>query len=150
MQIITKLKSFNELNVHELYAILKLRSEVFVVEQNCVYLDIDEKDTKSYHLMQYDENQLIGYTRILPLGVSYEKSCSIGRVVNRIDYRGKGLGKILMLKSIEHCKDLFPRVSIKIGAQSYLIPFYQSLGFTPESENDYDEDGIPHRIMVLG
>jgi ElaA protein len=148
MNLVTKLKPFDELSVHELYGILKLRNQVFCVEQNCVYNDLDDKDQKSLHLMQYIDNKLVAYSRLLPEGVSYKGYASIGRVVNMPEYRGTGLGKRLMQMSIDKCMDQFPDSPIMIGAQSYLIEFYSSFGFVPEPD-DYDEDGIPHRIMVL-
>src|SRR6478672_11113950 len=113
------LKKFDDLGVQELYAILRLRSEVFVVEQNCVFQDMDNKDQSSWHLMGWENNVLIAYTRIVPPGIAYE-FCSIGRVITSQAARGSGIGKLLMEKSIEEAKQLFGDVPIKIGAQLYL------------------------------
>jgi ElaA protein len=139
-------KKFDELNVQELYAILRLRSEVFVVEQNCVFLDMDNKDQSSYHLMGWKNNMLVAYTRLIPSGVAYEFS-SIGRVITAPAARGNGSGKLLMEKSIEEAQRLFGNVPIKIGAQLYLKEFYNSFGFK-QSSDIYIEDGIDHIEMI--
>jgi ElaA protein len=139
---------FAELTPQELYEILSLRQEVFVVEQNCPYLDTDGKDQESFHLMcRNDAGQLVAYTRLLPKGLSYPNYPSIGRVANAPSVRGQGVGKILMEKSIALCLHLFGNEPIKIGAQSYLLAFYSSLGFVSTGE-EYLEDGIPHTKMV--
>lgn len=142
------IKHFNELTTHELYALLRLRSEVFVVEQNCPYLDPDNKDQQSHHLLYYVGEQLAAYTRLLPAGLSFDE-VSIGRVITSPAYRGTGLGKKLIEASIEGCYKLFGRQPIRIGAQLYLLKFYQSFGFV-EQGDVYDEDGIPHVEMVKG
>ncbi len=141
------LKKFEELTPFELYAILQLRNAIFVVEQNCVYQDLDNKDLKSYHLMGYEKNLLVAYTRILPAGISYVES-SIGRVVVLQAARKNGTGKKLMQKSIENLFSLFGKMPIKIGAQLYLQKFYESLGFQ-QTSNVYLEDGIEHIEMLL-
>lgn len=142
------LKPFNQLTPHELYFIMQLRSEVFVVEQNCIYQDADNKDLKSYHLMGFsDAGQLMAYTRLLPAGVSYREP-SIGRVITHADVRKQGAGKELMQQSIKACYQLFGRQSIKIGAQLYLKRFYESFGFD-QTGPVYLEDGIEHIEMVL-
>jgi ElaA protein len=140
------LKPFDSLTVNELYAILRLRSEVFVVEQNCVFQDMDNKDQQCHHLMGWKDNLLAAYTRLVPPGVSYEYP-SIGRVVTSPLARGGGLGKTLMEKSIEELTNLYGSGIIKIGAQLYLKKFYQSLGFK-QIGDIYDEDGIDHIHMV--
>ena len=140
------LKKFDDLTVQELYAILRLRSEVFVVEQNCVFQDMDNKDQYSYHLMGWENNELVAYTRLVPPGVAYEFS-SIGRVITSPAARGGGVGKLLMEKSIEEAQRLFGNLPIKIGAQLYLKEFYNSFGFKQSSET-YDEDGIDHIEMI--
>ncbi len=142
------IKHFTELTTPELYEILRLRSEVFVVEQNCPYLDMDNKDQKSFHLLYYTDGELSAYTRLLPAGLSFNE-VSIGRVVSSPVHRGKGLGKQLMEASIQACEELFGKSPIRIGAQHYLLKFYQSLGFKEEGAL-YDEDGIPHIEMVKG
>lgn len=141
------IKPFYELTLDELYAILKLRSEVFVVEQNCVFLDQDDKDQKCYHLLLYVDGKLGGYSRLVPPGLSYSEM-AIGRVITASFVRGKGLGRILMEKSIEYCHQYFGEGPIRLGAQTYALDFYKSLGFEVAGE-EYDEDGIPHVEMVL-
>lgn len=145
MQINWLLKKFEELTPHELYAALQLRNEVFVVEQNCVFQDADDKDLDSYHLLGYVDNKLIAYTRLVPPGVIYIEP-SIGRVVTSPSVRGSGAGKELMQESINNCYSLFGKQSIKIGAQLYLKKFYEGLGFAQISDA-YLEDGIPHIYM---
>ena len=140
------IKKFADLTPHELYAILQLRNEVFVVEQNCVYQDADNKDQQSWHVMGWYENLLAAYTRILPPGIMYELP-SIGRVVTAAAIRKTGTGKQLMEKSIETVENLFGNAPIQIGAQLYLKKFYESLGFRQSSEM-YLEDGIEHIEMI--
>ncbi|GAC1451125.1 MAG: GNAT family N-acetyltransferase [Chitinophagaceae bacterium] len=140
-------KPFNELTPSELYAILQLRNEVFVVEQNCVFQDADNKDQASHHLMGWQQSVLMAYTRLVPPGTAYAEP-SIGRVVTNITGRGSGIGRQLMLQSITECRKLFGNRTIRIGAQLYLEKFYRSLGFVPEG-GMYPEDGIPHIQMLL-
>jgi ElaA protein len=140
---------FDELSPQLLYEILALRQEVFVVEQNCPYQDCDGKDLLSWHLMGRDTSgKLVCYTRLLPKGVSYENYVSIGRVVSAPAARGTGAGKALMEKSIQMCRQLFGKQPIKIGAQTYLLKFYEGFGFQSTGE-EYLEDGIPHTKMIL-
>src|SRR5688572_20167744 len=146
MQIQWVLKKFDDLSPHELYAILQLRNEVFVVEQNCVFQDADGKDACSWHLMGFDGDLLAAYTRLVPAGAIYEQP-SIGRVVTSPKARGKGSGKELMTTSINKLYELFGVHPIKIGAQLYLKKFYQSLGFEQVSDI-YLEDGIEHIYMI--
>lgn len=140
------IKTFDELTNDELYQILQLRSEVFVVEQNCVFQDIDNKDQQSYHHLCMIDGILAGYTRLMPAELSYNE-ISIGRVVTAPAFRGIGLGKDLMQKSVEACEKLFEETTIRIGAQLHLSKFYNSIGFI-ESGEPYDEDGILHIEMV--
>ena len=140
------LKSFQELSVDELYALMRLRQEVFIVEQNCPYLDADGKDKYAHHLMGYNNGKLVAYARLLPPGVSYTEA-SIGRVITATDERGKAFGQALMLKAIEEMQNLYGQAHIRIGAQQYLKAFYESFGFEQEGE-PYLEDGIPHIIML--
>jgi ElaA protein len=141
--------TFQELSNEQLYEILTLRLEVFCVEQNCPYQDCDGKDLESWHLMGRNEaGKLICYTRLLPVGVAYHEYVSIGRVVTSPAARGTGAGKMLMEKSIETCRQLFGNQAIKIGAQSYLLKFYEGFGFRSTGEA-YLEDGIPHTAMLL-
>ena len=142
----TVIKKFSELSTEEIYNILKLRSEVFVVEQNCVYQDIDEKDKKATHLFLEKNNDIIAYTRIFKKGDYYEENPSIGRVVVSKKDRGKNLGKEIMLNSIEFIKKELEGRKIELSAQKYLDKFYKDLDFYSEGE-DYLEDGIPHQRM---
>ncbi len=139
--------SFNELSLKQLYEVMKLRQEVFVVEQDCPYLDADDKDQLSHHLLIYVGEKLAAYTRLVPPGVSYPKYSSIGRVVTRLAFRGKGIGQSLMKNSISRCIELFPNNSIKISAQCYLEKFYTDLGFQ-DLNLRYLEDNIPHMAML--
>ena len=147
MELNWTLKTFNDLTANELYHILRLRSEVFVVEQNCVFLDADNKDQVAHHYMCWDGDELLAYTRLLPAGFAYEY-VSIGRVVTSPRARKLGIGKLLMRQSINECVNLFNAHIIKIGAQLYLKKFYESFGFIQSSEI-YVEDGIDHIEMLL-
>ena len=150
MQLHFSCHPFNDLTPAELYEIMALRQEVFVVEQQCAYLDADGKDIASWHcLCKNEAGKLVAYTRLLPKGLAYDNYPSIGRVVNSPMVRGAGVGRILMQKSIALCIHLFGNESIKIGAQRYLLLFYESLGFQSTGE-EYLEDGIPHVKMILG
>jgi ElaA protein len=140
-------KYFTELTTNELYDILWLRSRVFVVEQNCVYLDVDYKDQKSYHLMGTIDGKLVAYVRILPPGLSFEEA-SIGRVLTNPDCRGNGYGIELMKLAIDKTLEQYNVKAIRIGAQCYLNKFYQDLGFVNSGE-EFLEDGIPHIEMLL-
>ncbi len=139
-------KPFNTLTPDELYSILKLRIEVFVIEQNCVFQDCDDKDQESYHYMGWQKNKLVAYTRLMPAGLAYEE-ISIGRVVTSPIVRHSHIGKELMSNSIEKLHELFGKLSIKIGAQLYLKRFYESLGFI-QCSKIYLEDGIKHIKMI--
>ncbi|MEW9054136.1 MAG: GNAT family N-acetyltransferase [Neobacillus sp.] len=141
-----KIKKFNELTTKELYEILKVRAEVFVVEQNCVYQDLDSKDEVSYHLFLEDNSEIIAYLRILPKGISYPET-SIGRVLTKASYRKKGLSKEMVQKAIDFIIDILEEKEIKISAQAYLQKFYRSFGFKPIS-GIYLEDGIEHIEML--
>ena len=141
-----ELKKFDELNVEEIYKILKLRIEVFVVEQECAYQDCDGKDQKSYHLFLEDEGRIAAYLRILKRGLSFDE-VAIGRVIVNKDYRGKGLAREMMLKAIKFIEEELNEKEIKIQAQVYLVDFYGSLGFKKISE-EYLEDKIPHVDML--
>ena len=141
-------KHFKELNTTELYQILQLRNEVFIVEQHCPFQDLDDKDLKCYHLIGFDteSQKVMAYTRIVPAGISFEEA-SIGRVITSPLARKVGIGKQLMNKSIELLEELYGGVSIKIGAQLYLKKFYESFGFQ-QVEEVYLEDGIEHILMI--
>ncbi|MEO7306339.1 MAG: GNAT family N-acetyltransferase [Ferruginibacter sp.] len=141
------IKEFAELTTAELYTIMQLRNEVFVVEQDCVYQDADGKDQRSMHFCGWDGEKLAAYTRLIPPGISYTEA-SIGRVVTAPEYRNTGAGRKLMEESIKHTLNQFNTDSIRIGAQVYLAKFYLSLGFI-QSSPEYLEDGIPHIEMIL-
>ncbi|GAB3366479.1 GNAT family N-acetyltransferase [Arachidicoccus ginsenosidivorans] len=145
MNYTTQCKKFEELSLIELYRILQLRNQVFYVEQHCDDLDLDDKDQQSLHLTIYDGDVLAGYARLLPPGLSYQEM-SIGRVAVSASYRGRGLGRLMMEKSLEHLELSFGKGPIKISAQRYLEQFYGSLGFKTISEV-YLEAGIEHIKM---
>jgi ElaA protein len=141
------IKTFNDLSPQDIYNILQLRSEVFVVEQNCVYQDIDDKDQYALHLLLKKDDYLIGYSRIFKAG-DYFKEASIGRVLVKKEDRNNRHGSLLMELSIKAIKDHLKENTVKISAQTYLKKFYNELGFDPVGE-EYLEDGIPHIAMLL-
>lgn len=141
-----KLKKFKELTAKEVYEILRIRSEIFVVEQECPYQDPDSKDENSHHLFVYEDEKIVAYLRILEKGISYDE-ISIGRVLIDKDYRGRGLARKLMLEAIRFIESNLNEKEIKISAQAYLKDFYKSLGFKDVSEV-YLEDNIPHIDML--
>ena len=145
MGIIWKIKSFEDLSVHEIYDIMRLRSEIFVVEQNCVYLDLDGKDKLALHLYGEFEGKIVAHSRLFKPGISFENA-SIGRVVVDANYRDRKYGHDLMRESIAGIKAHFGESKITIGAQLYLKKFYESHGFIQTSEM-YLEDDIPHIEM---
>jgi ElaA protein len=141
------LKSFNELTLSELHDIIQLRLDIFVVEQDCPYLDLDGKDKSAYHFFgRTNEGKTVAYTRLFGPD-QYYKEAAIGRVVVHKEYRKDGLGFELMSKSIDQIEALYNTKTIKIGAQRYLQKFYESLGFV-STEDFYMEDGIPHMHMI--
>jgi ElaA protein len=140
-------KAFDELTAAELYAILRLRSEVFVVEQNCVFLDMDDKDQYCHHLIGRRGDVLAGYSRIVPAGISYVES-SIGRIVTSPVLRGHGIGRELIPQCVHTLYTLYGKQPIRIGAQYYLLKFYESFGFVQKGEI-YLEDGIEHVQMLM-
>lgn len=139
-------KSFHELDITTLYNILKLRTEVFVVEQNCVYQDLDGKDKDALHVIGIKGDSVVAYTRIFDAGY-YFKEASIGRVVVLSSERKYGYGRDIMKASVRAIQERFKETTIRISAQKYLITFYSSLGFTRVGE-EYLEDGIPHVNMI--
>lgn len=141
-----EIKAFDQLSLQELYTILTLRTNVFVVEQACPYPEVDGKDPNCLHLLGTINGELVAYLRILPAGLRYDK-VSIGRVVIKPSHRGKGLGRLMMEQAIHCITNEWKESQIKIGAQAYLEKFYQSLGFEPVSEV-YLEDDIPHLDML--
>jgi ElaA protein len=147
MSIDWKYKQFGDLTPDELYTILRLRNEVFVVEQHCVFQDADNKDQSSFHVMGWSNDLLIAYARLVPAGISYSEP-SIGRVVTSPATRSLGMGKELMKQAINILYTNWGKTDIKIGAQLYLEQFYNSFGFQRSSEV-YLEDGIEHIEMLL-
>lgn len=139
-------KNFEELSNHELYDILRLRSEVFVVEQTCVFLDLDNKDQQCHHIAFYQNNGIVATARLVPPGLAYEQM-SIGRIISSGAVRGTGIGKQLVAFAITECYRIFGEGPIKIGAQLYAKKFYEQFGFEQCSEV-YDEDGIDHISML--
>lgn len=145
MTINWKIRRFEELSVSELYSVLQLRSKVFVVEQNCVYQDIDGKDVKALHLIGETEEKIVAYARMFKPG-DYFENASIGRVVIDPDYRDKKWGFEMMEQAISGIERYFGETKITISAQLYLQKFYEKLGFVVSSET-YLEDDIPHIEM---
>ncbi|MAR18607.1 GNAT family N-acetyltransferase [Flavobacteriaceae bacterium] len=138
---------YQDLGQERLYEILKLRLEVFVVEQKCAYQDLDNKDEKALHLVGEENNKIIAYTRIFRKG-DFFKNSSIGRVLVKKEYRNKDYGRIIMRRSIEKLKEDPKEEKIELSAQKYLLKFYSELGFEKKGE-EYLEDNIPHVKMIL-
>lgn len=143
-----EIKRFKDLSTIELYQLLQLRSEVFVVEQNCIYQDIDGKDDIAWHLLGKKKDGLVAYLRIFERG-DYFKNVSIGRVVVAENARKRGYAKKIMEAAMAHIFEDLSEKKITLSAQTYLIPFYQELGFESVGEG-YLEDGIPHIKMEYG
>ena len=142
-----QIKHYNDLLINEFHDLISLRLEVFVVEQNCAYQDLDGKDKKSYHLIcRNGQGKVVATARILPPGISYQ-DVSIGRIVTDSSIRGKGVGHELMLKTMQFIKEEFGNIAIVISAQSHLISFYNQHGFITTNK-EYLEDGIPHTEMI--
>ena len=141
-------KNFQVLTLEELYKILALRAEVFVVEQNCPYQDVDGKDLQSIHVLGYIKNELVAYARVLEQGISYREYASIGRIVTSPSIRGNNHGHDLVDFSIKVCQKKFPGQPIKISAQAHLEKFYNAHSFKATGEA-YLEDDIPHIGMIL-
>ena len=140
-------KKFDALTSNELYQLLRLRSQVFVVEQNCVYLDVDDKDQKALHCFLIKNNKIIGYSRLFDAG-DYFKQASIGRIAVHKDYRDNKLGHLLLKESVNAIKTHYNTTEVTISAQTYLRSFYESHNFVQRG-NEYLEDGIPHVKMFL-
>ncbi|MEO0437460.1 MAG: GNAT family N-acetyltransferase [Pseudomonadota bacterium] len=142
------LQPFQELNAIDVYELLKLRAQIFVVEQACVYLDPDDIDLDSLHLLLREDGSLIAYLRCVPPGVSYPTESSLGRIVVCASQRGRELGRALVREGIKRNFELWPEADIKISAQAYLKGFYERLGFCACS-SVYLEDGIEHLRMMI-
>ena len=138
---------FDDFTARELYSVLKLRVDVFVVEQNCPYSELDNLDQQSIHLLYIENGEVLAYARLVPAGAKYELP-SIGRVIVREDARGRGLAKQLLERSIDYIVGEWQPEAIQLQGQVYLQEFYQSFGFQAISDS-YDEDGIPHVDMKL-
>jgi ElaA protein len=141
------IKPFDELTPQLLYTAIKLRQDVFIIEQDCIYDDLDNQDQKCLHLFMMMDGKTAGYSRIVPPGVKFEES-SIGRIIISPGFRNRKLGYTLVKKSIIETLKLFPGINIKIEAQAHLEKFYQNLDFETIS-TPYDVDGIPHIQMIL-
>lgn len=141
-------KRFNELTAEEVYTILCVRQQVFVLEQECLYLDADGKDRQSFHLMGFKDEELVAYARIVEPGVSYSE-VSIGRILSSDKVRGTGAGKELMEQALSQIAEHYGNVPIRISAQTYLLKFYQKFGFESTGK-EYFEDEIPHTEMIRG
>lgn len=137
---------FDRLSPHQLYRILRLRAEVFVVEQVCVYQDLDDYDQVALHLCGSGEQSLDCYARLLPPGAKYQEA-SIGRIISRPALRRQGLGKILVRQALDQCASAWPGIAVRISAQQRLEDFYLGFGFQTVSA-PYLEDGIPHVEML--
>ncbi|GAA0227382.1 GNAT family N-acetyltransferase [Metaclostridioides mangenotii] len=140
-----QIKKFEDLTADEIYEILRIRSEVFVVEQNCAFQDCDNDDQNSYHIFTAENDRIVSYLRVLKKGISYNE-ISIGRVLVAKDHRDKGVAKELLIKAIEFIENTLNECEIRISAQEYLKEFYSSLGFEISSDM-YLEDEIPHIEM---
>ncbi len=137
--------TFKALTNEQLYAVMKLRAEIFVVEQHCPYLDPDGRDAAAFHLLGMDNSQLVAYLRLFP-PTSVSNHIVFGRIVTCQSVRGQGYGQQLMQTMIGYCEDNYPGIAIRCSAQHYLLKFYNHFGF--EAYGDmYPEDGIPHIAM---
>ncbi|NEU29742.1 GNAT family N-acetyltransferase [bacterium LRH843] len=140
------LKSFEELSISELYEVIRLRIDVFVVEQECPYHELDGLDQKAFHLMGYKDGELVAYSRLFNSGIAASEA-SIGRVIVKKNTRGEGTGQALLTEAIRQMEETLGEKTIIISAQSYLERFYQSFQFETVS-NVYDMDGLPHIDMI--
>ena len=141
-------RSFDELSTEQLYDLLQLRQEVFVVEQQCLYLDIDGLDKKCLHFLGYVDEKLSAYLRVIPAELHHSGNIAIGRVLSKINNRGSGIGVQMMQQTMDYLQLHFPNQTIQLAAQYYLQKFYEKFGFTTIGE-PYDEDGIMHIDMIF-
>ena len=142
------IRSFNQLTTIQLYDLLKLRQDVFIIEQNCIYQDLDGYDTNASHFLIYENNELVAYSRIFSPDVKYKGETSIGRIIVANNKRGGILGKILIEESIQYCLSNYPGKTIRIEAQAKLKNYYSNLGFLEDSDV-YIVDGIEHLEMIF-
>jgi ElaA protein len=143
--IVWNIKNFDEFTVPELYAVLKSRIDVFVIEQNCPYPDLDNYDQRAIHLWAEENGEVMAYCRIFDKGIKYAEA-SIGRVLTTEKARGKSLGKLLIQYAVETIENRFHTSEIRISAQDYLLKFYGGFGFE-DTGKKYLEDDIPHTEM---
>ena len=138
---------YTDLSPQEIYAVFAARQAIFIVEQNCPYLDMDGKDLDALHLIAWSNKEVAAYLRLIAPGVSYPNEPSLGRIITTKIARGSGLGRELVVRGLEKIYELYPTLPTRIGAQAHLHKFYGSLGFVQSSE-PYDEDGIMHIEML--
>lgn len=141
-----EIRNFDDFSLNELYEVLRLRSEVFVVEQNCVYQDMDGKDEKALHVLGMEKGEIVAYTRCFKPGDYFEKA-SIGRVIVKENFRKYGYGHQIMKASIKEIENRYQTYTIRLSAQQYLTEFYETHGFQ-QTGKGYLEDGIPHIAMI--
>lgn len=146
-KIAWKIAAFNQLSVEELFDVYYLRTKIFVVEQNCPYQEVDEKDKYAYHVMGFLKNEIVAVARVLPHNISYPE-VSIGRVAVEKNKRGNDIANQLMLQCLQFIEQKFGKTPVKISAQQYLVEFYKKYGFQPVGKG-YLEDDIPHIAMIL-
>lgn len=139
---------FEQLSNHQLYDLLKIRQDVFIVEQHCIYPDIDGLDVNCLHLLGYVREQLVAYLRLIPSDFHCSGNIALGRIVSLASLRGLGIGKKMMKQAMTYIAAYFPHQSIQLSAQFHLLNFYQNYGFNCISE-PYDEDGIKHIDMLF-
>lgn len=144
--VVWKIKTFDEFTVPELYAVLKARVDVFIIEQNCPYPDLDNYDQKAVHIWAEENGEVLAYCRIFDKGIKYDET-SIGRVLTTEKARGKSLGKQLIQYAVEIIENRFHTSEIRISAQDYLLRFYGGFGFE-DTGKKYLEDDIPHTEMI--
>lgn len=144
--MVVKIVTFEVLEIEQLYEVLQLRSQVFVVEQNCIYQDIDGKDQQAIHVLGYEGSELVAYTRLFAPGI-YFREAAIGRVLVKEEHRKKSYGHEILKASLKAIEENFGTHEVKLSAQTYLTKFYESHGFEQTGEG-YLEDGIPHIAMI--
>lgn len=142
-----QIKTFAQMSATEMYGVMKLRQDVFIVEQMCPFPDLDNKDVHCHHLWAEHEQEIVAYLRLVPPSLLDEQAVSFGRVCTAPSARSGGIGRELVLNGLVELKRLYPEWRCEIGAQTYLTSFYQSVGFRIHGE-PYLEDGIPHRLMA--
>ncbi len=142
------IKKFSELTAQELHDLLKLRQDVFIIEQNCIYSDIDGSDPKAIHVLLYEGNSLVAYSRLFAPNIKFDGASAIGRIIVSPAFRGSKFGRLLIETSISLCNELYPNAEIRIEAQAKLETYYQKYGFKSVSEV-YEVDAIPHLQMSI-